>query len=552
MSTIESLIYFISISSNFLLASFVFLRGRGEKINRTFFLSVMSANAWLVSLFLYYNLENQEWVLWLGRINFAMIIPMLYYLFKFAAVFPNESLFEFKKVRRYLAPLLVILFIITVFTPLIASEEIITGLGQRETIYGKLYGFYIINYFSISFFIAIFLFQKLRKYAKPIEKLQIKYVLVGLIIALMFGFVTNIILPYFGFFNIANYGPLATIIFSIFVTVAIVKHHLFRIKVVLVELFVVVIALILLVQAWVNETTWLKILNSSVFVLFCIFGYYLIKATIDEIERREQIEKMSKDLKKAYKQLKKLDIAKSEFISIASHQLRTPLTAIKGYTSLIGDKAYGAFPLKMQKPLTNIYSSVERLIGLVNDLLSISRIEAGKIKVEPEEFLLEELIDNILGELRNLVKAKNLYLKFKWGKSKISSIKVFMDKVKMRQVILNIIDNAIKYTQGGGITINYEQDKGLCKIEIKDTGAGMTKAEISNLFKTFSRGIAGHKNWTEGAGLGLYIAKKFTEMHNGRIWVESAGMRKGSTFYIEIPIRYDEQKIHLQKENPYS
>ena len=203
----------------------------------------------------------------------------------------------------------------------------------------------------------------------------------------------------------------------------------------------------------------------------------------------------------------------------------------------------------MQKPLINIYSSVERLIKLVNDLLSISRIEAGKIKVEPEEFLLEELINDVVEELKNLAKAKNLYLERERIKAPLS--KIFMDKAKIRQVILNIIDNAIKYTQTGGITINYKQDNGLCKIEIKDTGAGMTSAEISNLFKTFSRGVAGKRTWTEGAGLGLYIAKKFTEMHNGRIWVESAGKKKGSTFYIEIPIKY-EQRIQLQKENSHN
>ncbi|XOB40864.1 MAG: ATP-binding protein [Candidatus Nealsonbacteria bacterium] len=539
MSLIESLIYLISIFCNFLLASFVLLKSRREKVNKTFFLSVISANAWLISLFLYYSFENPEWVLWLGRINFAMVLPILYYLLKFAVVFPTESIFKFNKITKYLIPLFLILFILTIFTPLVAKEEIITGLGQRETIYGQLYGFYIINYFLVSFFVGLILFLKLKKYEKTTEKLQIRYVLVGLIISLIFGFITNIILPYLGFFNMANYGPLATIIFSIFVTVAIAKHHLFEIKVVLVELFVVVIALILFIQAWINESAWLRVLNWSVFTLFCIFGYYLIRATIEEIRRREQIERISKDLEKAYRELKKLDIAKSEFISIASHQLRTPLTAIKGYISLITDKTYGIFPSKMEKPLTNIYASVERLIKLVNDLLSISRIEAGKIKVEPEEFLLEELITDILEELRNLAKAKNLYIRLE--KQEEPCNKVFLDVAKIRQVILNIVDNGIKYTQAGGITITYGQDKDLCKIEIKDTGAGMTKSEISMLFKTFSRGVAGQKTWTEGAGLGLYIAKQFTEMHNGKIWVKSAGNKKGSTFYIELPIKYEEK-----------
>ena len=142
-------------------------------------------------------------------------------------------------------------------------------------------------------------------------------------------------------------------------------------------------------------------------------------------------------------------------------------------------------------------------------------------------------------QFRENPKAKKLYLK--WEESKKPLVKVFLDRAKIRQVVLNIIDNAIKYTQTGGVTIGCKQKNGLCRLEIKDTGEGMTRAEISRLFKTFSRGAAGKRTWTEGAGLGLYIAKNFTEMHNGRIWVESTGKQKGSTFYIELPVKYEEK-----------
>ena len=105
----------------------------------------------------------------------------------------------------------------------------------------------------------------------------------------------------------------------------------------------------------------------------------------------------------------------------------------------------------------------------------------------------------------------------------------------MRQVILNIIDNSIRYTEKGGITIEIKNDKNFLTIIISDTGEGMTKNEIGYLFNSFSRGKAGNRMWSEGAGLGLYIAKKFTQMHYGKIWAKSKGKKQGSTFYIRLP-----------------
>ena len=256
------------------------------------------------------------------------------------------------------------------------------------------------------------------------------------------------------------------------------------------------------------------------------FLVMLIKKTLAEEEIR-------KKLQKAYKELKKLDEAKTEFISIASHQLRTPLTAIKGYISLINEKIYGKPPKRMKKPLDNIHVSTERLIKLVADLLNISRIEAGKVKLNIEKVKLEDIIDSVVNELRNLAKEKKLYLK--WEKPKTPLPKVLVDKDRIRQVILNVVDNGIRYTERGGVTIRYRKGDKMSKLIVSDTGEGMTKKEMSNLFRSFTRGSIGQRTWTEGTGLGLYIAKKFLDLHEGKIWAKSPGKGKGSTFYIELP-----------------
>lgn len=260
--------------------------------------------------------------------------------------------------------------------------------------------------------------------------------------------------------------------------------------------------------------------------------YSEIKGFGQKMEK--EVKERTKDLKEAYEELKVLDKAKSEFVSIASHQLRTPLTAVKGYISMMMEKSYGKPPEKMVKPLSNIYASNERLIKLVNDLLNISRIESGRTEMKYEEFSLEEIITSLVEELKSLTLEKNIYLKFEKPEKPLS--KILADKDKIRQVILNVIDNAIRYTEKGGVTIEIKILDKKYQIKISDTGEGMTKEEISNLFESFSRGTAGTRFWTEGAGLGLYIAKKFVEMHKGEIWAESKGKNKGSTFIIELPI----------------
>jgi len=261
--------------------------------------------------------------------------------------------------------------------------------------------------------------------------------------------------------------------------------------------------------------------------------YSEVKGFSEKLEK--EVGRRTKELQEAYEELKKLDKAKSEFISIASHQLRTPLTAVKGYISMMQEGTYGKMPEKMEKPLDNIYTSNERLIKLVNDLLNVSRIEAGRMEMKSEKISLEQMISSVVEELSSVAKGKKVYLK--WEKPKEPLPKISIDRDKMRQVIMNVIDNAIRYTEKGGVTVKVKELDDKIQIITSDTGVGLTKSELTKMFESFSRGAAGTRLYTEGVGLGLYVARRFTEAHGGKIWAESKGKGKGSTFYIELPIK---------------
>jgi signal transduction histidine kinase len=306
----------------------------------------------------------------------------------------------------------------------------------------------------------------------------------------------------------------------------------------------------------------LRFLSFFILFLFLIFSYYLIKSVQEEERGREEAERLAqrerelaekfqvlairlmaverslKEMAEREKMLRKsaekISQAKSEFIAIASHQLRTPLTAIKGYLSIILEGDYGKLPAKIKEKIGNVLQSSERVIRLVNSILDVSKIEAGEMEMNLERVDLREIIREVINELSIKAKEKNLYLKFEEPKEVFETL---LDREKIRQVILNLIDNSIKYTQEGGVTIKLQTLNNKFQIAISDTGEGLTKEEKEKLFEKFSRGTAGTKFWTEGAGLGLYIAKEFIEMHKGRIWAESEGRGKGSTFYVEIPVR---------------
>jgi len=260
---------------------------------------------------------------------------------------------------------------------------------------------------------------------------------------------------------------------------------------------------------------------------------------------QEKVDIQTKELKKAYDELKELDNAKSEFLSIASHQLRTPLTAIKGYVALLLGGSYGKITKKSKIPIENINKSSERLIKLVNELLNVSRIEAGKMEINFEQVSLEEVINSVIEELKYQAESKKLYLKKE--EPKVLIPKISIDKDKIKQAIMNVLDNAIKYTNKGGIIIKTKTDNSKITVEIFDTGEGMTQEEIHKLFKSFSRGSAGSKFFVDGTGLGLFIARRFIEIHGGKIWAESPGKGKGSAVFIELPIKTPKQQGAIDK-----
>jgi len=241
-------------------------------------------------------------------------------------------------------------------------------------------------------------------------------------------------------------------------------------------------------------------------------------------------------LQEANMHLRDLDKAKSEFLSIASHQLRTPISAIKGYLSMVLDGDFGKVNPKVKGVMEGLFESASRLARLVNVFLNVSRIESGRLKLEKKPLQINDLIKSVIAELINQAKQKGLVINYKKPAKALPLI--FADSDKLREVILNLVDNAIKYTPKGSITISVSHDDKELTFSVKDTGIGIDQKEVKGLFRKFVRGSGVAQIHTGGSGLGLFIAQKIIKEHGGKIWAESEGKGKGSVFQFVVPL-YD-------------
>ncbi len=247
-----------------------------------------------------------------------------------------------------------------------------------------------------------------------------------------------------------------------------------------------------------------------------------------------QLRATNDQLEVANQHLQELDRAKSEFVSIASHQLRTPMTGIMGYLSMMTQGDFGKIKPEHQKILTDLLSESQRMIRLINQFLNVSKIEAGKFTYTKILVQLEDLVVREIKETTKAATDKGLKIVNKLPKKPLP--KVMVDADKLQDVILNLIDNAIKYTDKGTITVGAELVDNNMHFWVKDTGIGIKPQDATELFSKFVRGSGIAQIHPDGSGLGLFIAKSIIDAHGGRIWAESAGEGKGSTFQFTIPL----------------
>ena len=532
-----------------LIGAFVFLKNRSSLISKILLGIALSFSIWsfldLLNWEFGYNsiLTMFSWSL-LGLVNSLIFLFSLYFVYVF--IDKRDILFSKKLI-------LGILFMPIIFLTPTTLNLPFFDITNCEATEGKFFTNYY-YYLSLAIFIWILglIMYRYRKADKDFKK-QILFMGFGIELFLLSFFATNFLASMLDNYNILIYGMFGMVIFMGFLAYLIVKFKAFNIKLLGAQaLMVSLVVLIGSMFAFV-ETTTSRILVGVTLALSSGMGWFLVKSVKLEVQRKEELQLMSDKLANANDQLRVLDNAKSEFISIASHQLRTPLTAIKGFVSLLLEGSYGKLDPKQEDVLNKVYLSNDRLVNLVEDLLNISRIESGRMEFKFElrqaEDICQEVIDTFV------IKAKEHGLSLEYKKPAEPLPKIMVDGAKVREVISNMVDNAIKYTPKGGVTLKIEKlfgeaqkipgDEGSIRITVSDTGIGIPQTELPYLFAKFSRGKDIKRLNAAGTGLGLYVGRNMIEASGGKIWAESGGQDKGSRFIIELPI--GENKAEVEK-----
>ena len=241
--------------------------------------------------------------------------------------------------------------------------------------------------------------------------------------------------------------------------------------------------------------------------------------------------------KRAKEEAEKANQAKSEFLANMSHELRTPPNAILGYTELVLDNIYGEVPEKIRDVMERLEKSGRHLLGLINDVLDLSKIEAGQVTLALNDYSMQDVVHAVATAMEALAAEKRLAFAvtlppdLPLGRG---------DDRRITQVLLNLVGNAIKFTEAGEVRVSVASADGLFRVSVTDTGPGISAADQQRIFEEFYQGDSSSTRAKGGTGLGLAIARRIVELHGGRIWVEST-RGKGSTFTFTLPIRVEQQ-----------
>jgi signal transduction histidine kinase len=268
---------------------------------------------------------------------------------------------------------------------------------------------------------------------------------------------------------------------------------------------------------------------------------YTVTQLTQKLEQR--VAERTQELQEVNRQLEAASRHKSEFLARMSHELRTPMNAIIGFTRLVMRRAKDTLPKREHENLGKVLISAEHLLTLINDILDLSKVEAGRMEVHAVRFELEPLINLCLHTVEPLVKSERLRL-VKESKGGIPEL--YTDQDKLKQILMNLLSNAIKFAEAGTITVTAQCQDGKVAIAVADTGIGIPAEQLALVFEEFHQVDSSHTRQYSGTGLGLSISRHFAQLLGGDITLQST-VGVGSTFTVTVPLHYNTTRLTMNQ-----
>lgn len=510
----------------FIFGLFVWLKKPRQLLHILFFLFDFTSSIWLFGTFMLFNAINSIDQLYWDRFIYIGVIFIPIFMYHFGIAYCG-----IKNQKWFLVFGYILAFIFLPLSQL--SDNFVSGLYYYSWgVHSIAHRYHTAFLIYLAVYFLFFLVNLAAHYRESIGmvKKQVRYVLIGYIIFMTVG-----PLAFFPAYGTPIYPVifLSAIPFVALMAYAIIRYNALDLSTIAAEVVVSFVNILALGQIFFSRSNTETFLRFIFWIFILLFSLLLVRSVKKEITRSEEMSTLASSLAKANIRLQELDRQKTDFLSIAAHQLRTPLSITNGYVELLKDGAYGAVTKEEKEIYKNIDESNGHLVKLVDSFLDITRLEQGRTKYDFLEHDINDVIESAVKELN--LRAKQKKLDLVWHRE-INLPKIIFDEEKVRHVIFNFIDNAIKYCDEGVIKVDVVKDGEGVSVRVKDSGLGFGKIDEANFFQKFYRGNNVKGINVNGTGLGLFVCAKFIEAHHGRVWAHSPGLGKGSEFGFWIPI----------------
>lgn len=518
------------------LGAVVYFSDSKNSSNRIFLLFCITSIVWSILNYAFYQTTDPDTAFWIIRSVIAVAAWFVFTLYLFLITFPLQKI-PLKKTTQLTLIFLTLGISAINMSPLVFNR--IGALAQDGSIATIVNGPGIILFgVFVVFCVVGGIFKFILKFAKSEKRARqpMRIILVGIITTFAFLLTFNFILPaFFDNPDFLKFGALFIFPFILSASIALLRYKFLNTKAVAIALLTGFLATVISGEIIFSRETHIIIFKVSEFFLVLSFGILLIKAVTREVEQREEIQQLADNLKSANEKLKELDVLKSQFLSMASHDLRAPLTVIRNFVSLLLEGAYGKLADAGQEGLKQVFDRATDMAKSVETYLDVSRIEQGKMKYDFINIEVLPLIKNSITSFEPTITKKGLKLTTSFDES-LNGVKAKIDVSKMNEILNNLIDNTIKYTPEGEIWFTVKKVGNMVRVSIKDTGVGMTEDTLKHLFQLFRPGENSKRVNPASTGVGLYITKSHVLAHNGTVTATSEGAGRGSTFTLEIPL----------------
>jgi signal transduction histidine kinase len=530
-----------------LLGLFILFSDFKKTANRIYFLISVFLIIWIASDFLSYKLSSPVGVLWADRLSSLGLFAGAFFVL-FLYLFPEKERIPRKILYYVFIPLLP-------FFVLVPTDfyETVGPVPNCDTLAGPAY-LIMAAILAYDIVLGIFFSVKKIKLLNENQKKQFKIFATGSLLMIFLGGMIDVVPSIFDNATVVLFTPYSALVFALFGAYAMVKYKALNAKIVAAQMAVISLIILIGSQLFFITNPINRVITIITLIIAVIFGWWLVNSVKKEVKQKEA-------LALANEELKRMDQVKNEFINIASHQLRTPVTVIKGTISMLIDGTMDSFDAQTKKKFYEGASfKCKKLEDVINDILSATALTNKKFSAmdtEAEKINIREFFKKMIDGFKPEIMEREIELSL--GKLDESVPDIFGQKQYLEEVFSNLITNAIKYTPSpkqtpdvrntrtgsATIVISSRKEKDNIVFSVKDNGIGIPKKAIPGLFQKFARAKNAVDMYTDGTGLGLFIVREIVEGHGGKVWVKSV-LGKGSEFFVQLPIK-PTGKINIKK-----